>query len=97
MNIGLFILRMDYCINKRNHFILNEFISSLATRRKRLTCLDCNNSPIQDYLDPDDHAQPTDSWVQTLHCETCFNRSPSGFAGLLNRPQLFKRWTALFT
>ena len=35
--------------------------------------------------------------VQTLHCETCFNRSPSGFAGLLNRPQLFKRWTALFT
>ena len=56
-----------------------------------------NNSPIQDYLDLDDHAQPTDSWVQTLHCETCFKGSPSGFAVLVNRPQLFKRWIALFT
>ena len=31
MNIGLFILRMDYSINKRNHFSINEFIRSLAT------------------------------------------------------------------
>ena len=31
MNIGLFILRMDYSINKRNHFSINEFITSLAT------------------------------------------------------------------
>ena len=31
MNIGLFILRMDYWINKRNHFSVNEFISLLAT------------------------------------------------------------------
>ena len=31
MNIGLFILRMDYSINKQNHFSINEFIRSLAT------------------------------------------------------------------
>ena len=30
MNIGLFILWMDYWINKRNHIFINEFISSLA-------------------------------------------------------------------
>ena len=32
MNIASFILWMDYWINKRNHFSLNEFNSLLATR-----------------------------------------------------------------
>ena len=31
MNIGLFILWMYYWNNKRNHFAINELISSLAT------------------------------------------------------------------
>ena len=31
MNIGLFILWMDYWVNKRNHFSIKEFIRSLAT------------------------------------------------------------------
>ena len=25
-----------------------------------------NNSPIQDYVHPDDHIQPTPSWAQTI-------------------------------
>ena len=36
-----------------------------------------NNSPIQDYVHPDDQTEPTlilyfwnDSWVQTFHCFT---------------------------
>ena len=31
MNIGLLILWMDFWINKRNHFSINELFSSLAT------------------------------------------------------------------
>ena len=30
MNIGLFILWMDYWINKRNHFSVNEFIQEFV-------------------------------------------------------------------
>ena len=38
-----------------------------------------NNSPIQDYVHPDDHTQPTyentDSWVQTFHsCTKMFTK-----------------------
>ena len=31
LNIGLFILRMDYSMNERNQFSINEFISPLTT------------------------------------------------------------------
>ena len=31
LTVGLFILWMDYWINKRNHFSINEFITLLAT------------------------------------------------------------------
>ena len=31
LTVGLFILSMDYWINKQNHFSINEFISLLAT------------------------------------------------------------------
>ena len=31
LTVGLFILWMDYSINKRNHFSINEFISLIAT------------------------------------------------------------------
>ena len=41
MNVGLFILWLDYWINKQNHFTINEFISSFK-RKERLTCFDCN-------------------------------------------------------
>ena len=40
MNIGLFILWLDYWINKQNHFAINEFISLLVTGT--LDLLDCN-------------------------------------------------------
>ena len=45
MNIGLFILWIDYWINKQNHYSVNEFIHSLG--EERLTWLNCNSSSIE--------------------------------------------------
>ena len=49
MNIGLFTLWMNYWIKKLNNFSRNEFISSF----------ECDNSPIQDYVHPNDRTRPT--------------------------------------
>ena len=69
----------------------------MATRQVVKTSVTVNNSPIQDYDQPDDHTLPTyEISVQTIDCSTTVNlycTVNSLFMDTYTRMDIFKRQT----